>query len=111
MARRGSRLPDISQLTAEELVELIEVAHAEYAAKKEEAKRALLEEFRTRAAEAGLELAEITGKGRRKRSDAGKPAAVKFRGPKGETWSGRGRPPNWLVELEAKGKKRNDFAV
>jgi DNA-binding protein H-NS len=111
MARRGSRLPDISTLTAEELLELIAVAQAEYAEKKEEAKRALLEEFRARAAENGLDLSEITGKGRRKRSDAGKPAPVKYRGPKGETWSGRGRPPNWLVELEGKGKKRADFMV
>jgi len=27
------------------------------------------------------------------------PAAIKYRGPNGETWSGRGRAPNWLVAL------------
>src|SRR5208283_3511564 len=37
--------------------------------------------------------------------------AVKYRSPSGETWTGRGRTPRWLVSLEADGKKREDFAV
>lgn len=37
--------------------------------------------------------------------------AAKFRGPGGETWSGRGLTPRWLAALVAQGKKREDFAV
>jgi len=36
---------------------------------------------------------------------------VKFQGPNGETWSGRGRTPRWLTALEAEGKKRDSFLV
>jgi DNA-binding protein H-NS len=41
----------------------------------------------------------------------GKKAAPKYSGPNGETWAGRGLAPKWLVELEAKGKKRNQFLI
>lgn len=37
--------------------------------------------------------------------------APKYRGPKGETWSGRGSMPRWLAELVAGGKPRESFAV
>ena len=37
--------------------------------------------------------------------------AVKYRGPDGQTWSGRGRAPNWLTGLEAQGRDRQDFLV
>ena len=37
--------------------------------------------------------------------------AVKYRGPNGETWTGRGLTPKWLVAAEKSGKKRADFAV
>lgn len=43
-----------------------------------------------------------------------KPASVvaaKFRGPNGETWSGRGLTPRWLAALLAQGKTKDDFAV
>jgi len=41
----------------------------------------------------------------------GSPAPVKFRGPNGETWSGRGLMPRWLSALVAQGQSRESFAV
>lgn len=38
-----------------------------------------------------------------------KAAGVKYRGPAGETWSGRGRQPLWLSEAVAAGKNKADF--
>jgi DNA-binding protein H-NS len=39
-------------------------------------------------------------------------AAVKYRGPNGETWSGgRGRKPHWVTKLLNDGKNLQDFAV
>jgi DNA-binding protein H-NS len=35
----------------------------------------------------------------------------KYRGPNGETWSGRGSMPRWMAELVAAGKSRESFAV
>lgn len=36
---------------------------------------------------------------------------VKYADDKGNTWTGRGRPPLWLVAAENAGKKRESFLV
>jgi DNA-binding protein H-NS len=36
---------------------------------------------------------------------------IKYRDKKGNTWTGRGRTPRWLVAAENAGQKRADFAV
>jgi DNA-binding protein H-NS len=56
------------------------------------------------------------GKPRGRKAAAGapsatKPAAAKFRGPQGETWSGRGLMPRWLSALVAQGRTREEFAI
>lgn len=40
-----------------------------------------------------------------------KTVAAKFRGPNGETWSGRGLSPRWLALLVEQGASRDDFAI
>jgi DNA-binding protein H-NS len=47
----------------------------------------------------------------RKSKAAGVPVAAKFRGPNGESWSGRGLTPKWLSALVAQGRNKSDFAV
>lgn len=42
---------------------------------------------------------------------AGKPVEAKFRGPNGETWSGRGLSPRWLAVLVEQGASRDDFLI
>lgn len=37
--------------------------------------------------------------------------AAKFRGPNGETWSGRGLTPKWLTALIAQGQAKESFAI
>jgi len=78
----------------------------------------VLEETRAKLAELGLTLETVlpaspsagrNGQGRKKRSDAGKPLPARYRGPNGETWSGRGRMPKWLQALEAEGRNREEF--
>lgn len=39
------------------------------------------------------------------------PVAAKYRGPSGETWSGRGLMPRWLAALVAQGRSKEEFAV
>ena len=41
----------------------------------------------------------------------GQVVAAKYRGPNGETWSGRGLAPRWLASLIAAGKTKQDFAI
>jgi DNA-binding protein H-NS len=48
---------------------------------------------------------------RRRSTQAGKPVAPKYRGPNGETWSGRGLMPKWLAALVAQGRSKEEFAV
>ena len=57
-------------------------------------------------------------KGTRRKAASAKPqtknrrkVAPKYRGPKGETWTGRGLAPRWLAALEAQGKKRDRFLI
>jgi len=42
---------------------------------------------------------------------AGAAVAAKFRGPNGETWSGRGLTPKWLAALLAQGRTKAEFAI
>jgi DNA-binding protein H-NS len=42
---------------------------------------------------------------------AGKRVPVKYADDKGNKWTGRGRPPLWLVAAEKAGKKRDSFLV
>ena len=42
---------------------------------------------------------------------AANPVAAKFRGPNGETWSGRGLTPRWLSTLIAQGQPKEAFAI
>ena len=39
------------------------------------------------------------------------PVLAKYRGPNGETWSGRGLMPKWMSALVAQGKIKEDFAI
>lgn len=39
------------------------------------------------------------------------PVAAKFKGPNGETWSGRGLTPRWLTTLLQQGSNKADFAI
>lgn len=44
--------------------------------------------------------------------DSRKRARAKYRNPhSGETWSGRGRLPRWMVALIEQGAKREDFRI
>ena len=50
------------------------------------------------------------GKGRSHPLKGGK-VAPRYRGPDGDTWSGRGLRPKWLAALIAQGRKLEEFAI
>lgn len=37
--------------------------------------------------------------------------AAKYRGPNGETWTGRGLMPRWMSALVGQGRTRDEFAI
>jgi DNA-binding protein H-NS len=53
---------------------------------------------------------ELRGKARTS-ALKGRKVAPKYRGPKGETWAGRGARPRWLVASIKEGKKLEDFLM
>ena len=59
----------------------------------------------------GSEAKGSPGKADRATSRRNAPVAAKFRGPNGETWSGRGLTPRWLTALVAQGQPKETFAV
>ncbi len=46
-----------------------------------------------------------------KRKPAKRRATARYQGPNGENWSGFGRAPRWLTDLEAAGEFRETFRV
>jgi|1185.fasta_scaffold106810_2 DNA-binding protein H-NS len=106
----------VYNLSAQELEELINVATGRKNEEMANARASFLGEVKARAATLGISLADLAGLGGRKQAGGTKAtrsaAVAKYRNSKtGETWSGRGRPPRWISDLEAKGRKRQEFAV
>ena len=67
------------------------------------------EQLRQMAEKAGFDIKELYG---RRGSPRGSGVA-KYRNPKdaSQTWTGRGRKPNWLVDAVKKGAKIDSFAI
>ena len=105
----------VYNLPTQELDDLIKVATGRKNEELASEKASFLDEVKARAATLGMSLADLVGLGSGKTAGGQKaagPTGVKYRNPKtGETWSGRGRPARWITELEAKGQKREKFAV
>lgn len=101
---------DLSSLSVKELKDLrskIEEAISD----REKTERAELKaKMAALAADHGFSLDDLIG-GRRGKAGKG---TVKYRNPENpeETWTGRGRKPNWLNDkLSKRGARIEDFAV
>ena len=66
-----------------------------------------------RAAAKGVKTGAKPGVGGKRgpSKSAGTVVAPKFRGPNGETWTGRGLMPRWLTALVASGKTKEQFSI
>ena len=111
-------LKSLENLSVADLRKVIESATTMIEQKTEGVKRSFIEEVTARAVSLGLSVTDLFGrstpvaaKQAAPAKSAGASPGVKNRGPNGEEWSGRGRPARWLTELEARGKKRADYAV
>lgn len=107
---------NLDALSIGDLDDLMREIEAKRQTKREEAKAALIAETTEKAEAIGLTIEELfpsssAARGRRTRSDAGKSMSPKFKGPNGETWSGRGRTPVWLTAAEKAGKTRDEFRI
>jgi DNA-binding protein H-NS len=55
--------------------------------------------------------AAAVGRVKSQNRKVGSTVAAKYRGPEGQTWSGRGLTPRWLSALITEGKTKEDFAI
>lgn len=58
-----------------------------------------------------LSAAFALSKGKGKRGSAGRKVPAKYADGKGNSWTGRGRPPRWLAAAEKAGRKREGFLI
>ena len=80
---------------------------AELESRQKNIRHELKAEFEARLAEADLSIGDLypelakAGKGKKANPSGGRDSvAAKYRNPHGsDTWSGRGRPPRWVVEI------------
>ena len=99
----------LDKMTYSELLKLQERIEAAIAEKRVEDAASTKEALRAMADKAGFDINELFGKRGGKRG----PSSVKYRNPKdtSQTWTGRGRKPNWLVDALKKGAKIDSFAI
>ena len=102
---------NVDRMSLKEINDLkAKIAKAESAA-REKAKTDLRDKIDRLVDGSGFTVAElygftVKGRGRSK-------SAAKYANPdnRSETWTGRGRKPNWLVARMKKGGKLDDFAI
>ncbi|MEZ2903817.1 H-NS family nucleoid-associated regulatory protein [Acinetobacter terrestris] len=107
-------MPDISNLSVEELKRLQVEAEALIASKKDQAVEDAYQQIVDIADNVGLSIEQILefGATKRKKSTR-KSVEPRYRSKQNpsDTWTGRGKQPRWLVaELES-GEKLEDFLI
>ena len=105
---------DLERMSYAELSELRDRVDATMIETQASEKKALKAKLEALAAESGFSIEELISGGRRSgRKSSSASVDVKYRNPKdpSQTWSGRGRKPNWLGEAVSSGKKIESFLV
>lgn len=78
-------------------------------------REAAIADINRRLDELGLTPEDLRGSKRSvKKVEGDKPkrvVPVKYKGPNGETWTGRGQKPVWLAELLKQGRKIEEFLI
>jgi DNA-binding protein H-NS len=109
-----------AKMSLEQLVEMGKAVGREVEKKLAEERRWLEDRLAAlRSYQPGSASQKLGGRGRASKANGargahplkGRKAPIKYRGPKGEAWSGRGLAPRWLTALESKGKKRENYLV
>jgi len=112
--RKKMNLPDISGLSVAELKSLSRKIDKAIETHAKRQKKAALQALEAKAKEMGFSLSELTGAEKapaRKKST--KPSAAKYKNPTdaSQTWTGKGRRPQWVVAALEKGKSLDDLAI
>ena len=101
---------DLDKMTVKELVDLDVRLQKALSSAKDRERSEVRSKIAALAENSGYSVDELFTGARRGR---GKSTVAKFVNPdnRNETWTGRGRKPNWLVAKLNKGAKLEDFAA
>lgn len=104
------QLQDLNALTTTDLENLSVRVAAILKSRIENERAETIEKIKSLADRVGLSVSFQDARGAGSKSSG---AAARYRNPENErdTWSGRGRAPKWLVELEASGRERSEFLI
>ena len=99
----------LDKMSYADLLKLQERIELAIAQKRVEEAATTKEALRAMAEKAGFSLNDLFGKRGAKKGTGD----AKYRNPKdtSQTWTGRGRKPNWLVEAVKKGAKVETFKI
>ncbi len=102
---------DLTKMTSAQLQDLKERVDIAIAERRAEEAKSVKQQLEALAQKSGFSLSDLVG-GKKQRGRKGA-VVIKYRNPKdaSQTWSGRGRKPNWLVGALKKGAKIESFAV
>jgi DNA-binding protein H-NS len=97
------------EFTVQQLRQVRELVDQKRVEILEDAKAQVVEEMRQKLAELDLDFEEVMGvqRGRRRRVSL----PPRYMSPTGETWSGRGIPPQWIRDYEESGGNREDYLI
>lgn len=100
---------NVDKMTLKDLLALEAQLGPAIAAARDRERHDLRRKMESLAAAQGFSVADLFGTARGK----GKVSVAKYANPdnRSETWTGRGRKPNWLVAKLKKGSKLADFAI
>ncbi|AWL27869.1 DNA-binding protein [Acinetobacter defluvii] len=107
-------MPDISNLSVEELERLTAQAEALIESKKDQKIEDAYNKILEIAESAGLTLEQFIEYGSHKRKKTTRKAVeprYRNKNNASETWTGRGKQPRWLVAEIEKGAKLEDFLI
>ena len=78
-----------------------------------EQREAILKELKTKMEQYGITTDDFASRTKvtAKEKKPTKAAPIKFKGPNGEAWSGRGLMPKWLKAAKDQGRDIQEFAV
>ena len=106
---------NVDKMSLRDLVELEAKVKKAISAARDRERVELKKKMAEMAETHGFSVSELFGAARGGRGNAkGKSVgAAKYANPenKSDTWTGRGRKPNWLVDRLKKGAKLNDFSI
>lgn len=101
---------NVDKMSLKDLIELDHRVRRAIGIAKERERAELKQKIALMAENSGFSVGELFGTGRGRGKSAG---IAKYRNPDNasETWTGRGRKPNWLVARLGKGASLEDFEI